>query len=48
MQKNGSADVKVQLKYPDIKSQMPNKIIYTYTSGGIKRTERFDNPNPCK
>lgn len=48
VEKNGSADVDIKFIYPNATSQMPNAIVYSFTSGGATRSLPFPNPNPCK
>ena len=44
---HGSASVDIQFKYPNVKSKVPNLIIYSYTSGGKSIEQEFLNPSPC-
>ena len=48
VKQHGSAKIDISFFYPNANSQMPERIVYNYESGGKKFQKIFNNPNPCK
>ena len=48
VKQHGSAKIDISFFYPNANSQMPERIVYNYESGGEKFQKIFNNPNPCK